>query len=195
MLTILIIRKKVIYARNFSSLMGILAAGFVGRRYGNEILNRPWSKVDTDRIILDKTKNERKPSSYPRNRYLNWILKQCKLFCKHKYSETRKMKYHHKSGYVFPSVRKSRYPYLIDVQKTWIQVLKQSGLGHRILPVYMLRHSWATNGLEKTNGNTYGIQLAGGWKTPRMVARYAAESEKIKRETAEKVARVMATGK
>jgi hypothetical protein len=28
-----------------------------------------------------------------------------------------------------------------------------------------------------------------------MVARYAAESEKIKRETAEKVARVMATGK
>ena len=46
------VRKKVIYARNFSSLMGILAAGFVGRRYGNEILNRPWSKVDTDRIIL-----------------------------------------------------------------------------------------------------------------------------------------------
>jgi integrase len=189
------VRKKVIYARNFSALMGILAAGFVGRRYGNEILNRPWSKVDTDRIILDKTKNERKPSSYPRNRYLNWILKQCKLFCKHKYSETRKMKYHHKSGYVFPSVRKSRYPYLIDVQKTWVEVLKQSGLAHRILPVYMLRHSWATNGLEKTNGNTYGIQLAGGWKTPRMVARYAAESEKIKRETAEKVARVMATGK
>ena len=108
------VRKKVIYARNFSSLMGILAAGFVGRRYGNEILNRPWSKVDTDRIILDKTKNERKPSSYPRNRYLNWILKQCKLYCKHKYAETRKMKYHHKSGYIFPSVRKSRYPYLID---------------------------------------------------------------------------------
>ena len=95
---------------------------------------------------------------------------------------------------MFSSVRKSRYPYLIDVQRLDTS-LKQSGLGHRILPVYMLRHSWATNGLEKTNGNTYGIQLAGGWKTPRMVARYAAESEKIKRETAEKVARVMATGK
>ena len=83
---------------------------------------------------------------------------------------------------------------MIDVQKTWIQVLKQSGLGHRILPVYTLRHSWATNGLEKKMVRRRNT-IAGGWKTPRMVARYAAESEKIKRETAEKVARVMATGK
>ena len=38
------VKKKITYARNFSSLMGLLAAGLVGRRYGNEILNRPCLK-------------------------------------------------------------------------------------------------------------------------------------------------------
>lgn len=49
-------KQTVKFARNFSAYMGILAAGLMGRRYRSEILNRPWSKVDTDRVILEKLK-------------------------------------------------------------------------------------------------------------------------------------------
>ena len=180
------------FARNFPALMGILAAMFVGRRYRNEILGVPWKMVDDDKIILPKTKNSKKPTTYTINRYLKWILKQCKAYSKYKFAETNSIRYHHKSGFVFPAPRKAKQQHIYDIDKTWKSVLAAAGV--RKLPIYMLRHAWATNGLRATGNNIKDIKDAGGWKTFRMVERYAQQDENRNKQTSERVANFIATG-
>jgi len=188
-------KQRKAYARNFPALMGILAAGFCGRRYRDEVLSRPWSKIDTNKIILEKSKNSRVPTSYKKTRYLSWVFKQLKEFGRMKFKETGLVRYHPIKGYAFPSMRNSKHPFVYDIKKTWIDVLKKAGLGHKLLPVYMLRHSWATTGMRVTNNNTKAIKDAGGWKTYRMVEKYAKQSDLLSSETSEKIANSMATGK
>ena len=65
----------------------------------------------------------------------------------------------------------------------------------RKLPLYMLRHSWATEGLKAMNNNINDIRNAGGWKTLRMVEIYSQIDEEKNKETSQSIARRIATGR
>jgi len=181
------------YPRNYVALMGILGAKFSGRRYRDELLNLNWTQIDNDEVHLPRAKNSRKPVKYKTNVYLNWVFKNLREYGKYKFKLTRLAKYDPRKGYVFPSIRNSKLGHVFDIDKTWKSVLEAVGL--RKLPVYMLRHSWATNGLKATNNNIKSIQGAGGWKTLRMVERYIDEDEHVNKQTSESVARFIATGR
>ena len=181
------------YARNFPALMCILAAMFLGRRYRNEILNLKWSQIDMNDVHLPRTKNSKKPTTYKTNIYVKWVFKNLKEYGKHKYSLEKKQRYHAQKGYAFPSIRDSKLPYVYDIDKTWKGILSNVGL--RKLPLYMLRHSWATNGLKARKNNLNDIKNAGGWKTLRMVEVYSVQDEERNRDTSEDVARFIATGR
>ena len=179
------------YPRNYVALMGILAAKFIGRRYRDEILSLNWPQID--KVHLPRAKNSKKPVKYKTNVYLNWVFKNLKAYGKYKFRETRLNKFDPRKGYAFPSIRKSKLPHIHNIDKTWKSVLEAVGL--RKLPLYMLRHSWATNGLKATNNNIKSIQDAGGWKTLRMVERYIDVDEEKNKQTSESVARFIATGR
>lgn len=185
------LRKK--FARNFPALMGILAAMYLGRRYRNEILNLKWSQIDTNEVYLPNTKNSKKPQTYKTNVYVRWVFKKLREFGQYKYLKEKKIRYHSQKGYAFPSMRDSRFPFVYDIDKTWKNILEKINL--RKLPLYMLRHSWATNGLKASNNNINDIRTAGGWKTLRMVEVYAQQDEERNTKTSERVARFIATGK
>jgi hypothetical protein len=55
----------------------------------------------------------------------------------------------------------------------------------------MLRHTWASIGVEATDIKQ--VKDEGGWKTWKMVERYAQRSEKARRETTETIANKIAT--
>ena len=181
------------YPRNFVALMAILAAMFLGRRYRNEILNLKWSQIDTDEVHLPRSKNSKKPVRYKTNVYANWVFKKLKEFGKFKFRENRNNRYHSQKGCAFPSIRDGKLPYLHDIDKTWKGIL--SDLNMRKLPLYMLRHSWATEGLKAMNNNINDIRNAGGWKTLRMVEIYSQIDEEKNKETSQSIARRIATGR
>jgi len=182
-------RKNKKYPRNYAALMLILMAAFQGRRYRSEIGGVPWAKVDSDRIILDRTKTEDSRSMYELNRQTQWIIRQMKSYCKHKFKETRQIKY---KTYVFPSIRKSKVGHCFNIDKTFKTVCAEAKV--RRLPVYMLRHTWGSNAVAA------GVPLdeikdSGGWKTWSMVETYAKRDRTIRKKTSQRIATYMATGK
>ena len=90
-------------------------------------------------------------------------------------------------------MRDSKLPYVNDIDKTWKGILSNVTL--RKLPLYMLRHSWATNGLKARKNNLNDIKSAGGWKTLRMVEIYSVQDEERNKDTSEGIARYIATGR
>ena len=94
---------------------------------------------------------------------------------------------------MFSPQHESKLPYVHDIDKTWKAILFNTNL--RKLPLYMLRHSWATNGLKARNNNIKDIMDAGGWKTLRMAELYSQIDEERNKETSESVARYIATGR
>ena len=144
-------------------------------------------------MILPRSKNSKKPVKYKTNVYVQWIFRKLREFGKYKFRLERKKRYHSQKGYVFPSTRESKLPYVHDIDKTWKAILFNTNL--RKLPLYMLRHSWATNGLKARNNNIKDIMDAGGWKTLRMAELYSQIDEERNKETSESVARYIATGR
>jgi integrase len=182
-------RKNKKYPRNYAALMLILMGAFQGRRYRSEIGGVPWSKVDSDRIILDRTKTEDSRSMYELNRQTQWIIRQMKSYCKHKFKETRQIKY---KTYVFPSIRKSKVGHCFNIDKTFKTVCAEAKV--RRLPVYMLRHTWGSNAVA-AGVPLDDIKDSGGWKSWAMVETYAKRDRKRRKKTSQKIATFMATGK
>jgi len=182
-------RKNGKFPRNYAALMLILMGAFQGRRYRSEIGGVPWSKVDTDRIILDRTKTEDSRSMYELNRQTQWIIRQMKSYCKHKFKETRQIKY---KTYVFPSIRKSKVGHCFNIDKTFKTICAEAKV--RRLPVYMLRHTWGSNAVA-AGVPLDDIKDSGGWKSWAMVETYAKRDRKRRKKTSQKIATFMATGK
>tara|TARA_R110000803_G_scaffold145245_1_gene211080 strand:+ start:1424 stop:2875 length:1452 start_codon:yes stop_codon:yes gene_type:complete len=182
-------RKNGKFPRNYAALMLILMGAFQGRRYRSEIGGVPWSKVDSDRIILDRTKTEDSRSMYELNRQTQWIIRQMKSYCKHKFKETRQIKY---KTYVFPSIRKSKVGHCFNIDKTFKTVCAEAKV--RRLPVYMLRHTWGSNAVA-AGVPLDDIKDSGGWKSWAMVETYAKRDRKRRKKTSQKIATFMATGK
>jgi len=177
------------YPRNFASLMGILMALFQGRRYRDELLSLPWSKVDVDQVTLDKTKNEDSVTRFLLNRHTQWILRKMKQYGKEKFKETRQIRF---KKYVFPAMRKSKVGHCFNIDKTFKTICKEAKV--RVLPVYMLRHTWASNALA-AGVSLKDIKDEGGWKSWDMVESYSKADDKRRKNTSQKIATYLATGK
>tara|TARA_R100001369_G_scaffold5905_1_gene16226 strand:+ start:1175 stop:2638 length:1464 start_codon:yes stop_codon:yes gene_type:complete len=173
------------FANNFAALMGILMAAFQGRRYRSELLSLPWSKVDTDKVILERTKNENARTFFKLNRQTQWILRKMKEYGKYKFKETRQLKY---KTFVFPSIRKSKLGHCFNIDKTFKSICEEAKV--RRLPIYMLRHSWASIGLND-GVSLKDIKDEGGWKSWDMVESYSKAGEKRRSQTSQRIASVM----
>ncbi|HBY70433.1 MAG TPA: hypothetical protein DEG69_23330, partial [Flavobacteriaceae bacterium] len=66
-----------------------------------------------------------------------------------------------KAGYLFPSIRKSKKPYIQDIRKAWTKVCAIANV--RLEEPYLLRHTWGCLALEATNGNFAAVKDEGGW--------------------------------
>ena len=153
--------------RCFISCMGILLSMYTGRRYKSEVLNLKWSQVDWDanKVRLPKTKTGK--SEFSINRLSRWVLRSLWAYRNKKYKGKKTIK----AAYLFPSIRKGKYPYVQDVRKTWTKICSSAGV--RCEEVYLLRHTWGCMALEATNGNFAAVKDEGGWKTTEMVMVYA----------------------
>ena len=60
---------------------------------------------------------------------------------------------------------------------------------------YILRHTWGCLALEATNGNVKVVKDEGGWKTYKMVERYAKYNEKKLQKQSEKIGHWLARAK
>ena len=96
-------RFKELYAKNFVALMAVLFIGLQGRRYRSEILSVPWSRVEIDRIILDRSKNKNKRHYYSLNKQTQWILRKLKEYGRYKFKTENQIRF---KKYVFPAMRK-----------------------------------------------------------------------------------------
>ena len=155
--------------RIFVACMGILLSMYTGRRYKSEILSLKWTQVDWDanKVRLPKTKTGK--SEFSINRLSRWVLNSLWAFKKENFKGTK-----HKTvraGYLFPSTRKSKKPYIQDIRKTWKKICNDARVRHE--EPYLLRHTWGCLALEATNGNFAVVKDEGGWKTFEMVEVYA----------------------
>ena len=98
-----------------------------------------------------------------------------------------------KAGYLFPSIRKSKKPYIQDIRKTWTKVCGMAGV--RLEEPYLLRHTWGCLALEATNGNFAAVKDEGGWKTYKMVERYAKYNERHLQKQSEVIGSYLARAK
>jgi integrase len=149
--------------------MGILLAMYTGRRYKSEILSLKWSQVDWDanKVRLPKTKTGK--SEFSVNKLTRWVLNTLWKYREQKYKGKKNKSV--KAGYLFPSIRKSKKPYIQDIRKTWTKVCGIANV--RLEEPYLLRHTWGCLALEATNGNFAAVKDEGGWKTFEMVEVYA----------------------
>jgi integrase len=177
------------YPRNFASLMGILMAVFQGRRYQDELLSLPWSRVDVEQVTLARTKNEEGATTFKLNRQTQWIMRKMKQYGKDKFKETRQIRF---KKFVFPSMRKSKVGHCYNVDKTFKTICNEEKI--RVLPVYMLRHTWAANALA-AGVSMKDLKDEGGWKTWSMVEEYAKADDKRRKNTSQTIATFLATGK
>ena len=182
-------RFKELYAKNFVALMAVLFIGLQGRRYRSEILSVPWSRVEIDRIILDRSKNKNKRHYYSLNKQTQWILRKLKEYGRYKFKTENQIRF---KKYVFPAMRKAKQGHAFNIDKTWRTVLREAKV--RYLPVYMLRHSWGSNGLDAT-GDIKLIKDEGGWSSWKMVETYAQHSAKKRSKTSQRVASYLTTAK
>ena len=172
--------------RTFISSMGILLSMYTGRRYKSEVLALKWSQVDWDanKVRLPKTKTGK--SEFSINRLSRWILRSLWAYRNEKYKGKKNIK----AAYLFPSIRKGKYPYIQDVRKTWTKICNSAGV--RCEEVYLLRHTWGCMALEATNGNFAAVKDEGGWKTTEMVMVYAKYNARKLQKQSEVIGNFMA---
>ena len=94
--------------------------------------------------------------------------------------------------YVFPAMRKSKVGHCFNIDKTFKTICKEAKV--RVLPVYMLRHTWASNALA-AGVSLKDIKDEGGWKSWDMVESYSKADDKRRKNTSQKIATYLATGK
>ena len=176
--------------RMFIASMGILLSMLCGRRYKSEVLSLKWNQVDWDakKVRLPKTKTGK--SEFSINRLSYWVLIKLWEYRNKKY-KGQKLKTN-KAGYVFPSIRKSKKPYIQDVRKTWEKICNIAGV--RVEETYMLRHTWGCFALEATNGNFAAVKDEGGWKTFEMVMLYAKYNKTKLAKQSQVIGNFLATG-
>ena len=149
--------------------MGILLAMYTGRRYKSEVLSLKWTQVDWDanKVRLPKTKTGK--SEFSINRLTRWVLNTLWKYRQETFKGKKQRSV--KAGYLFPSIRKSKKPYIQDIRKSWAKVCAIANV--RLEEPYLLRHTWGCLALEATNGNFAAVKDEGGWKTFEMVEVYA----------------------
>ena len=94
---------------------------------------------------------------------------------------------------MFPATKKSKVNHIQDIRKTWIKVCNVAGV--EIKELVILRHTWACLALVATNGNIKLVKDEGGWKTYKMVERYAQYNEKNLRKGTEVIGNYLARAK
>ena len=159
--------------RVFLATMGILLAMYTGRRYKSEILNLKWSQVDWDvnKIRLPETKTGK--SQYSINRITRWVLRNLLKYNKEKFKGKKSKSI--KAAYLFPSSR-GKTPYMQDVRKTYLKICAAANV--RSETPYLFRHTWGCLALIATNGNMKAVKDECGWKTFKMLERYARFNER-----------------
>tara|TARA_R100001480_G_scaffold484_2_gene1291 strand:- start:4760 stop:5653 length:894 start_codon:yes stop_codon:yes gene_type:complete len=177
--------------RVFLAAMAILLYLYVGRRYKSEILNLKWNQVDWDsnKVRLPKTKTGK--SQFSINRMSRWVLRQLWKYNKETFKGKKAKTI--KAAYLFPATKKSKVNHIQDIRKTWIKVCNVAGV--EIKELVILRHTWACLALVATNGNIKLVKDEGGWKTYKMVERYAQYNEKNLRKGTEVIGNYLARAK
>ena len=177
--------------RVFLAAMAILLYLYVGRRYKSEILNLKWNQVDWDsnKVRLPKTKTGK--SQFSINRMSRWVLRQLWKHNKENYKGKKAKTI--KAAYLFPATKRSSKPYIQDIRKTWIKVCKIAKVRQEEL--VLLRHTWACLALIASNGNIKLVKDEGGWKTYKMVERYAKYNERYLRKGSEVIGNYLARAK
>ena len=169
-------------SRNYSSLLGIYVSLYVGRRYVSELFSVPWSKLEGNTIFLKRTKNDKQGTFYKLNSQSMWAIIKLRAYCRFKFKETRQIRF---KKYIFPSPKPKGKGHLGRVNKTWFGILNELNLPK--LPMYMCRHTWASNAFAA--GKTIKeVKDEGGWKTYKMVEKYAKRNEKMREETSQEIA-------
>ena len=123
------------------------------------------------------------------NKQTQWILRKLKEYGRYKFKTENQIRF---KKYVFPAMRKAKQGHAFNIDKTWRTVLREAKV--RYLPVYMLRHSWGSNGLDAT-GDIKLIKDEGGWSSWKMVETYAQHSAKKRSKTSQRVASYLTTAK
>ena len=153
-----------------------------GRRYRSE-----WAKITYSQLSLSSKHLALKQSKVGQKEYRlgRKAFKLVQALFGERYREGSPFNYQKdiRKDYVFPSKMFGRAnnagkindkPYINNVRKTWITLLKDLGYEH--IPPYNVRHSFATNALSKTKsiattGEMLGHSKKSGYKS---TLRYAA---------------------
>ena len=177
--------------RVFLAAMAILLYLYCGRRYKSEILNLRWNQIDWDsnKVRLPKTKTGK--SQFSIHKMSRWVLRQLWKYNKENYKGKKAKTI--KAAYLFPATKKSKKPYLQDIRKTWVKVCNIGGV--RIEELVLLRHTWACLALIASNGNIKLVKDEGGWKTYKMVERYAKYNERHLQKQSEVIGSYLARAK
>ena len=190
------------YTDNFLNPVACLMLGFqlhTGRRTRSEVSLLQWSMVQVENalMILPQTKTSKHNDIYSfalsepavdilriiQKEKLVKITEKC-WFRNRFYFEPGDIR----NKYVFPSRDYGRKiakgtgktPYLVDVRKTWLSVLKMAGV-ERKLKHYATRHTHLSWTLEAT-GNIKSVAEVGG-VTETTALGYAKQSKKVVRKT------------
>ena len=177
--------------RVFLAAMAILLYLYCGRRYKSEILNLKWNQVDWDANIIRLPKTKTGKSQFSINKMSRWVLRQLWKYNKENFKGKKAKTI--KAAYLFPATRKSKKPYIQDIRKTWVKVCKLANV--RIEELVLLRHTWACLALIASNGNIKLVKDEGGWKTYKMVERYAKYNERYLQKGSEVIGNYFARAK
>jgi integrase len=157
-----------------------------GRRYRSE-----WAKITYKQLSLTSKKLSLNQSKVGQKEYNlgRKVLKLSQALFGERYREGSPFNYQNdiRKDYVFPSKMFGRVnnagkindkPYINNVRKTWMTMLKDLGFDH--LPPYNVRHSFATNALSKTKniatvGEMLGHSKKNGYKSTLRYARVLNE--------------------
>ena len=175
--------------RVFLACMAVLLTLYHGRRYKSELLTLKWTQIDWEmnKVLLHDTKTGK--SQFSLNRLSRWVLRKLWEYKKVRFKNIKSIK----SRYLFPATRKSKKPYVQDIRKTWIKICAAAGV--RKLEIYMLKHTWGCLALLATNGNVKAVKDEGGWKTYKMVERYAKFNKKQLTKYSEDIGKYLAHAK
>ena len=177
--------------RVFLAAMALLLYLYCGRRYKSEILNLKWNQVDWDANIIRLPKTKTGKSQFSINKMSRWVLRQLWKYNKENFKGMKAKTI--KAAYLFPATRKSKKPYIQDIRKTWVKVCKLANV--RIEELVLLRHTWACLALIASNGNIKLVKDEGGWKTYKMVERYAKYNERYLQKGSEVIGNYFARAK
>ena len=157
-----------------------------GRRYRSE-----WGKITYSQLSLTSKHLALKTSKVGQKEYRlgRKVFKLVQALFGERYREKSPFNYQNdiRKDYVFPSKMFGRAnnagkindkPYINNVRKTWLTMLKDLGFDH--LPPYNVRHSFATNALSKTKniattGEMLGHSKKNGYKSTLRYAQILKE--------------------